>query len=349
MKFEKKVISNLTKCYSIAPLHYNGKDHMLVAAEKVDRCILFDLDGNEEDTVWTEPGGVMTMVQVPGTNGQFLSTHKFYSPNDSKEAKIVIVTPIEKGNWEVRTLVDLPHVHRFDILERNGVRYIIACALKSGHEFKEDWSMPGKVYAAVLPGDLSKFNEDNQLELKVIKDNMLKNHGYYRVMEDGVMTSVVSADQGVFQFIPPETPEGEWEIKQLLDTPASDAVLVDLDEDGEKELAVLAPFHGEFISIYKKKDGKFEKVYDYDKSADFTHAIYGGMLCGKPAIVIGHRKGDRDLIVFTYNKETKSYGYEIIDHDCGPANVCVYNKDGKDVILSTNREIDEVALYISKD
>lgn len=349
MKFEKKVISNLTKCYSIAPLHYNGKDHMLVAAEKVDRCILFDLDGNEEDTVWTEPGGVMTMVQVPGTNGQFLSTHKFYSPNDSKEAKIVIVTPIEKGNWEVRTLVDLPHVHRFDILERNGVRYIIACALKSGHEFKEDWSMPGKVYVAVLPEDLSKFNEDNQLELKVIKDNMLKNHGYYRVMEDGVMTSVVSADQGVFQFIPPETPEGEWEIKQLLDTPASDAVLVDLDEDGEKELAVLAPFHGEFISIYKKKDGKFEKVYDYDKSADFTHAIYGGMLCGKPAIVIGHRKGDRDLIVFTYNKETKSYGYEIIDHDCGPANVCVYNKDGKDVILSTNREIDEVALYISKD
>ena len=349
MKFEKKVISNLTKCYSIAPLHYNGKDHMLVAAEKVDRCILFDLDGNEEDTVWTEPGGVMTMVQVPGTNGQFLSTHKFYSPNDSKEAKIVIVTPIEKGNWEVRTLVDLPHVHRFDILERNGVRYIIACALKSGHEFKEDWSMPGKVYAAVLPEDLSKFNEDNQLELKVIKDNMLKNHGYYRVMEDGVMTSVVSADQGVFQFIPPETPEGEWEIKQLLDTPASDAVLVDLDEDGEKELAVLAPFHGEFISIYKKKDGKFEKVYDYDKSADFTHAIYGGMLCGKPAIVIGHRKGDRDLIVFTYNKETKSYGYEIIDHDCGPANICVYNKDGKDVILSTNREIDEVALYISKD
>ena len=349
MKFEKKVISNLTKCYSIAPLHYNGKDHMLVAAEKVDRCILFDLDGNEEDTVWTEPGGVMTMVQVPGTNGQFLSTHKFYSPNDSKEAKIVIVTPIEKGNWEVRTLVDLPHVHRFDILERNGVRYIIACALKSGHEFKEDWSMPGKVYAAVLPEDLCKFNEDNQLELKVIKDNMLKNHGYYRVMEDGVMTSVVSADQGVFQFIPPETPEGEWEIKQLLDTPASDAVLVDLDEDGEKELAVLAPFHGEFISIYKKKDGKFEKVYDYDKSADFTHAIYGGMLCGKPAIVIGHRKGDRDLIVFTYNKETKSYGYEIIDHDCGPANICVYNKDGKDVILSTNREIDEVALYISKD
>ena len=49
MKINKKIISNLTKCYSIAPLHYKGKDFFLVAAEKTDRCILFDLEGNEVD------------------------------------------------------------------------------------------------------------------------------------------------------------------------------------------------------------------------------------------------------------------------------------------------------------
>ena len=35
----KKVLANLEKCYSIAPLHYKNTDHILVAAEKTDRCI----------------------------------------------------------------------------------------------------------------------------------------------------------------------------------------------------------------------------------------------------------------------------------------------------------------------
>jgi hypothetical protein len=345
MKVEKKVISNLTKCYSIAPLHYENQDCFLVAAEKVDRCILFDRQGNELDTVWSEPGGVMTMVQVPHTNGQFLATHKFYSPNDSKEAKIVIVTPKSKGNWEVRTLVDLPHVHRFDIIERNGVRYLIACALKSGHEYKEDWSMPGKVYAAVLPEDLSGFDEEHQLPLTVLKDNLLKNHGYYRVQEGDVTSCVISADCGVFLFTPPAAPGADWEIQTLITDAASDAVLVDLDEDGEKELVVLSPFHGDQISIYKRHNGSFEKIYDYNKKTEFIHAIYGGKLGSKNAAIIGHRKGERDLLVFTYNKESGSYQAEVIDHDCGSANVYHFEQDGKDWLVSTNREIDEIALY----
>lgn len=345
MKIEKKVISNLTKCYSIAPLHYQGKDYILVAAEKVDKCLLFDTAGNQEDIVWEEPGGVMTMVQVPGTDGQFLATNKFYSPNDSKDAKIVKVTPIERGNWEVKTLVGLPFVHRFDILERNGVRYLIACALKSDHEYKDDWRFPGKVYAAVLPEDISSFDEDHQLELKVIKDGMLKNHGYYRVEDEGVQTSVISCDGGVFQFIPPEETDGEWEIRTLTTDAASDAVLVDFDEDGEKELAVIAPFHGDKIRFYKRVDGIFKLVYEFAETRDFLHSIYGGILCGKPALVTGHRKAERDLMAFTYNKEKGTYEMEYIDRDCGSANVYHYVKDGKDMLVSTNREIDEVALY----
>lgn len=58
------------KCYSIVPLYYKGKEHFLVVAEKVDNCILFDMDGKEEEVVWEEPGEIMTMVRILGTDGK---------------------------------------------------------------------------------------------------------------------------------------------------------------------------------------------------------------------------------------------------------------------------------------
>ena len=108
MKVEKKVISNLSKCYAMSEVTVEGKHCFLVAAEKTDKCLLFAEDGTELETVWTEPGGVMTMTPVPGADGQFLATHKFYSPNDSKNAKIVIATRKGKGDWEIRTLCEAP-------------------------------------------------------------------------------------------------------------------------------------------------------------------------------------------------------------------------------------------------
>ena len=61
MKIEKKVISNLNKCYAMSELTWKGEHCFLVAAEKHDPCHVFSEDGALLDTVWTEPGGVMTM------------------------------------------------------------------------------------------------------------------------------------------------------------------------------------------------------------------------------------------------------------------------------------------------
>ena len=37
--------------------------------------------------------------------------------------------------------------------------------------------------------------------------------------------------------------------------------------------------------------------------------------------------------------------YKRQDQDCGPANVFKYDRDGEEVLISTNREIDEIAMY----
>lgn len=343
---EKRVLANLEKCYSIAPLQYHGKPHILVAAEKTDRCILFDADGNEKETVWEGPGGVMTMVQVPETDGQFLATQKFYSPNDSKEAKIVIAKPDHENGWTVRVLAELPFVHRFDILQSDGKQYLIACTLKSGHEYKEDWSSPGKVYAAELPENLWEFAENHSLKLQVLKEGMLKNHGYYKVKDQEKEGSLICSENGVFCFYPPTALDSSWKEEQLLTTPASDAALVDLDQDGEKELVVLSPFHGSDIRIYKKKEGTYQLSYEYPEKAEFLHAIWAGELNGKPVIVIGHRKGARRTMIFSWDPEKNDYVFETIDDDCGAANIYGYHLEGKDVLIAANREINEVAMYL---
>ena len=182
----------------------------------------------------------MSAVQIPGSDGAFLATHRFYSPNDSREAGIVMAVPGE-GGWKTTLLARLPHVHRFDILERDGVHYLIACTLCSGRDYKDDWSYPGKIYGCRLPGDLAQKDETYRLPLEPIREHMLKNHGYSRWRRHNVECGLVTADEGVFCVTPPGAGQEEWEIEQLMDVPVSDCVPVDLDGDGRDELLTLSP------------------------------------------------------------------------------------------------------------
>lgn len=345
MTFDKKVISDLTLCYCVAPLTYHGKPHFLVASEKEFPCLLFNAQGELVDQIWDGPGGTMSMVQVPGSDGAFLATHKFYSPNNSKEAKIVLVQPGADG-WRIRTLAELPYVHRFDILSRDGESYLIACCLKSGYEYKDDWRFPGMTCACKLPKDLLDLPEDLTPQMTVLKAGMHKNHGYCRSWKDGIMTGIVTCEQGVFRFTPP-APGGGWQITQLIDDPASDAVFADLDGDGTEEILTISPFHGDTLRVYRWENGTYRQVWQAAQPLPFAHAICAASIGEKQYVVVGHRQGARDLLLVSYT--AGRYRTETIDRDVGPANVLHSVVDGKHILLSANREINEVAYYTLKE
>ena len=176
MQIEKKIVTNLTKCYSLAEIDYRGEKAYLVASEKQFPCLVISEDAQVLDKVWDGPGGVMTMESLP--NGSFLATHRFYSPNDSREASIVLAQPCEEG-WSVRTLCKLPFVHRFGLLNRDGNTYMVAATLKSDHQFKDDWTCPGRIWVCKLPENLDDVNEEHPLELTPLVSGLLRTHGFF--------------------------------------------------------------------------------------------------------------------------------------------------------------------------
>lgn len=339
---QKKIIAQMEKAYSLAAFKFQGKDHVLAATEKQGPCHIFDLQGQLVDTVWDfEPGGVMTMHEVPGSSNQFLATQKFYSPNDSASAQIVIATYTD--SWEVKVLVDLPFVHRFDIISRGSRHYLVAFTLKSGHSYKEDWTQPGKIFYAELPEDLSQFNQDNQLEMKVLKEGLGHNHGYTVYQEGGQDYGLVSTDEGVFSLAVPAEAGGDFEIKQLISGRASDAILIDLDGDGLDELIVYSPFHGDDLTIYKQKAGKFEEYLKWPEKLEFLHAIYPLNLAGKKAVLVGNRRAKQELFALYW--KDGAYQKKMIDQGEGPANVYAQNLGDLALVFAANRESDNLALY----
>lgn len=342
MKANKFATYELDRCYAIAPLHYKGKDHIVVAAEKVNKCILFDLDGKAEEVIWEAPGGTMSMIQVPGKDGWFLATHEFYSPNDGAKAHIVLVRPSE-GGWTVQTIKELPFCHRFSIVTRGGVNYLIGCTIKNSHEYKDDWRDPGKIFVGELPDDIENYNIGHQVPMTVIKDGLLKNHGYFTIHTAEGDYSLIGTENGVFRATPPDARGGEWKVDQLTTDPASDMALCDFDGDGEEEMITIAPFHGDHISVYKLKDGKYEKVWDCPFVTEFAHSIWAREIYGKNVAIIGHRKGKRNLYEFYY--EDGEYKTNLLDSDVGSANVYPFDHEGKVRLVSTNREISEIAFY----
>ncbi|NLJ94598.1 MAG: hypothetical protein GX326_03800 [Clostridiaceae bacterium] len=358
MNVEKKSIAELNLCYAIGQIKSGDEHSFVVATEKEGECQRFDLEGNYLETVWTEPGGVMTLLQVPNSNGAFLSTHKFYSPNNSKEALLVLATPVnsdgepvetlaEEHTWLVTELAEIPFLHRFDILSRNGKYYIIACALKSDHEYRDDWTHPGKILVAELPENLLDYdlNQGKPLPFTVIKDGLTKNHGYTKQIYNGVETSLVGTENGVFRVTPPANDNDDWQVDRIIDMPTSDVRVIDIDGDGMLEYMTFAPFHGEDLYVFKEVDGKLEQIYHHDEPMPFLHALWAGELNGVPTFLVGNRHGDRDLFAMRYDNEKEEFFFIQIDHDCGPTNVDVYQYEGHDYIIATNREINEVALY----
>ncbi len=281
----------------------------------------------------------MSIVPIPGTNGEFLAVQKFFRMFDWEDAKVVHVRPQANGGYEVTDILQLPYVHRFDLLTVGGRHYFIGCTLATKKTTKEDWSSPGSIW-------VGEYTGVGPMNITVLKDGLTKNHGYSRLVQDGVMRGLVTCDEGAFEVTPPQTPGGEWAVRQFMDWPISDISAIDIDGDGELEFATIEDFHGPYFRIYKKIDGAFKKVFEHPEVTEFYHVVVGATLAGEPVFIGGCRRGKQQLFyVRAKRKSPLELEAVVIEEGVGPSNVYVLHEQDRDIIVAANRETDESALY----
>ncbi|MEG0238326.1 MAG: hypothetical protein RR628_01800 [Clostridium sp.] len=341
MKIEKKFLTDLHRCYATSSTVIDGDRKILIATEGEGKCFMYEGEDFKQSTVWDGPGGTMSIIAVPGKNGDFLAVQRFFPTFQSEDAEIVWGKFVD-GKWEIKTLFKLPYLHRFDILEANGKLYFLGAVLCNSKKCKEDWSDPGKIYVGEIPEDLNE-----KIELKVIKEGLTKNHGYCRSEFEGKMVGLVTSEEGIFRVTPPQNKDDEWTVMQIMDRPTSDVAVVDIDCDGEDELVTIEEFHGKHFRINKKYGDEYKIIYEYPKEMDFGHVVWGGKLRGVPTIIGGYRRNDKDLFyVQCTDKDNLTFKTEVIESGVGPSNVAVINEEDRDIIISANRELGEAALYI---
>ena len=340
MQIEKRFLTTMNRVYSANCIEVDGEPRILLATEGEGPCLAWTgVDYAESHTVWEGPGGTMSMVPIPGTNGEFLAVQKFFKMFQWEEAKIVYVRPLADRSYEVTDVLHLPYIHRFDLLTVGGRHYFIGCTLATTKESKEDWSNPGKIW-------VGEFAGKGELQVRVLKDGLSKNHGYSRLTQHGRMSGLVTCEQGAFEVTPPQSPEADWTVRQFMDWPISDISAIDIDGDGELEFATIEPFHGSWFRIYKKMDGQFRQVYEHPEVSEFYHVVVGTTLAGVPVFIGGCRRGKQQLFYVRASKaEPLEFELEVIEEGVGPSNICIRHEAARDIIVAANREKAEAALY----
>ncbi len=341
MKFEKKKLLDMNRCYSVAAINTWGEDKIFFATEGEGKCVAFSgPDFAREETVWEGPGGCMGMVPVPGRKGDFLAVQKFLRMFQWEEACLVWVEALEHGGWKAHELFTLPYLHRFDILTaQDGRSYLICCTIAQAKETKEDWSKPGSIFVAPMPTSWTE-----KIELRPLRNDLFQNHGYCRGKLDGSECGLVGAREGVFAVIPPQNSGQDWEVRQLLNAPAGDVAVTDLDGDGKLEMAVIDGFHGNGFSVYRQNGGAWNKIYEDPDHSAFYHVAWGGKLGGVPAFIAGCRRGSQELFALTC--ENGAFTRRVIEAGTGPSNATAADIGGQTWVISANREIAEGAVYL---
>ncbi len=339
MPVEKTIVGHLPMVYAVSAQRVGGRLVVLAATELYGPCLAFSSDDSEPVEVWDRPGGTMSLVPVHDGSGRFLAIQQAWPIYHFEQARVVDVRPTDSGAqaWQSTNVLELPFAHRLALFEG----WVIGATMAGGKTAQEDWSMPGSVIAAPLSPEWG-----TPLRPKVICQGIRRNHGMAMASVDGKPRLFVSGIDGLFMLTAPHGDTDAWACERLLNHDVSDMAVFDIDGDGEPELVTVEPFHGDGLVFYKRfKKGVWREVRRL--AINFGHVVWAGMLNDRPALVVGNRGGEKELVLMRPERQgSLDMLAEILDTGVGPANIVVIESD---TILSANHALGEIVRYRVSD
>lgn len=344
MEFTKRRLSQAEMGYFITHLNLLGQDRIVAAPEANGPAMAFAPPAYEPQILASGPGGCMGFAPVPGHDDAFLMITEFYPIFKSEKAGINLFKAVDGMNqpWEGRRIIDLPFVHRICVVGNGAEHYLVAAAVCAGKDFQEDWSRPGITYAARVPDNI-----DGPWELVPVMEAIHRNHGMKVGSFAGKSCVFITGDEGLFVLEIPEPGSSEWKSTRIIDRPISELAVADLDGDGEDEIAVIAPFHGSAMSVYKNIDGAWTEVYTAGLA--FGHGLWAGNLGGENVVIAGNRADEKNLACFrTTSANPFAMEESVIDAGSGTTNMDVIDTPEGRALVTSNPGHEEYALYIPK-
>ena len=341
MHFRKRRLAAAEQGYSVAAQALLGADCILCAAEGPGPCLVFPAPEFTASVLAAGPGGCMGFAPLPGREDALLMITEFYPIFESEKAGVHLyrVSDGFAEPWLGRRVIDLPFVHRIATVDIDGTGYLVAATVCGGKDYRDDWSKPGKVYVSRIPDDL-----DMTWEVEPVHAEIHKNHGMNLGVYDRRQAVFISGSEGVFALFVPEEPGGPWEYDRLIEHEVSEVFPFDLDGDGVDELAVIEPFHGDAMGIYKQLNGGWERIFA--ASLGFGHGMWAGSLAGESVVIVGNREGSKNLCCYRVASVSPFTMEEIVvDAGSGTTNLTVVDDGVRQSVIASNPEHHEYARY----
>ena len=331
---EKKVLIELPSIYTSNAFYLGEKFYVAAGSEDRQAVYIIDPESNEKTKISDGPGGMMSILPIPGCDDKMVSVMGLFPPFIGGAAGIFLHEKINQ-TWETRKVIFLPFSHRCEILTINEENHLFIATVSKHKENPSDWSRPGELHHVKI--DLS--NTGNW-ETDVVFGDLYRNHGMTKCMINNEEMLCISGDKGIFAI--KKGKENAWESIQLFDREVSEFAFFDLDNDGVDELVTIEPFHGKDLNIYKN-DGK-DWTLMYNSPLVFGHGLCAGKFKGQNVVAVGNRRETEALELHKVHSMT-NIEKTIVEEKVGPTQLKFFTNKGVDYLLSSNQAKNEVALY----